>query len=1485
MSQQGDDARAQPRAPVDDPSGDWSDAACRAVAAELTAPLDLGDSRDAIVDTIVWIHFDTYALGNRVRRWTQRPFYQSPQHLLALVHAFRGVLSQQREQLEDQQRFRLGSLAKLRDTVEQVEALQGSLAAKRKRLEQTNVEANDRLQRMVHDQQAAELKQQASRALQTELAADEAAVAEQRDSVIRELSEAEPAVLEAQAAVSNIKKQHLSEVRTMANPPLAVKQTMESVCLLLGHRIDGSWKTVQGIIRRDDFISSVVHLDTDALPRAARERLVRDYLERPEYNVDAISHASKACGPLASWVIAQIHYADILERVGPLRDQVAQLEDKVHETRERARSEEHTVAGLESSIATYKSEYASLISETQAIKTEMERVQQRVARSVQLLDGLASEKERWEAGSHTFTQHLATLTGDALLCAAYIALAGYFDQAYREAMWTRWRKRLEGAGIDFRPELEFQSFLASADEKALWASHGLPQDALSIDNAVMLKHCTRYPLVVDPSGSSTAFLRNLYADKRVAVTSFLDGSFPKVLEGALRFGQPIIVQDAEHFDPILLPVLNQELRRTGGRVLVRVGKLEVDYTPTFRLFLTTRDPNVALPPGVGSRVAIINFTMTRKSLQMHTLAHILRAEHSALEERREALMRVQGECQLRLRHLERALLAALNDAQGNILEDDTVVSTLETLKAEADEVTAKAGETRDIIADCEHTTAEYEPLAEACSAVYFMLGQLGALSPLYEFDLRFFMRIFDHVLTVPRQGDTRERLRVLHYTLFAETYRRTAAGLLHADHIVLLASLAQLYCRDGVCAGFLDGAEYDWLVHTPLKAPADLPFLRRVTHDMEQRRDAWSEFLNSAAPERAPLPIDAIGDDDAPETAYIRRALLIKAYRPDRLEFALASLYSWVFGTPLDNDSGALSRIVTEVDAATPIALCSVPGTDASFRVEHAAAAANVQCLSVALGSAEALVSAGAALATAARSGGWVLLKNAHLAPAYLAELEQRLAALQANDACRVFVTLEITPGLPRSFLRAARKVIHEPAAGLKAALLDGLHTAQDQTPSGPVERSRLYLLAVFLHASLCERLRYVPVGWSKAYEFYDTDLVAALDMIDECTADAAGGREHIDPEHIPWDMLRTLLKQSVYGCKMDVPTDRHILDAFVDHLFVPAAFDDYVLAPGDPPLAAPEGVRLEQFIAWAHELPDPQPPTWLMLAPRAETVVAAARASTLIDKLVTMRDLGRREDALLHSADGATYDDAAHFAALSAECAAWLTALPEKVPEAPVKDGALGRFWEREKSALESLLAVVRADLADVHALATHTGKRSNRNAVLVEDLGAGRIPHDWCIYAIPSGTPLAAWIADFGARIHQLAEPGPVHLGRVVAPGAFLTATRQAAAHRLGTSLDALAPHLVLGGSLSAGAFELAGVHVEGADWRSGALHLNDGSSVAVTCALEWNAPDVPGERTAELPVYTNGDRQEVLFYAAVPVEAAPETVVQRAVALRVA
>jgi len=62
--------------------------------------------------------------------------------------------------------------------------------------------------------------------------------------------------------------------------------------------------------------------------------------------------------------------------------------------------------------------------------------------------------------------------------------------------------------------------------------------------------------------------------------SFLDDAFRKNLESALRFGNPLLVQDVESYDPILNPVLNRELRRTGGRVLITLGDQDIDLSPS-----------------------------------------------------------------------------------------------------------------------------------------------------------------------------------------------------------------------------------------------------------------------------------------------------------------------------------------------------------------------------------------------------------------------------------------------------------------------------------------------------------------------------------------------------------------------------------------------------------------------------------------------------------------------------------------------------------------------------------------------------------------------------------------------------------------------------------------------------------------------------------------------------------------------------------------
>ena len=791
------------------------------------------------------------------------------------------LYTEKRDELEEQQRHLHVGLDKLKDTVTQVEDLRKSLAIKRSQLQAKDAEANEKLKRMVADQQEAEQKKTASIQIQAALVEQDRHIEQRRSVVMADLADAEPAVRDAQSAVSNIKRPHLQEVRTMANPPEAVKLAMESVCTLLGHKLDG-WRSVQLIIRRDDFIQRIVNFDTAAqMTKQLRENMKKDFLSRPSYNFETVQRASKACGPLVKWAIAQVRFSEILDKVEPLRNEVQSLETQAEETKKQAKAIIKMIAELEAKIAKYKDEYALLISDIQAIKFEMERVQSKVDRSMKLLESLSSERGRWEAGSRTFDVEMSTIVGDVLLSAAFLAYGGFFDQHYREVMWQEWSNHLTEANIKYKPELSFTEYLSTADDRLSWQSKSLPSDNLTTENAIMLKRFNRYPLIIDPTGQATTFLLNEYKERKITVTSFLDEAFLKVLESALRFGNPLLIQDVEHLDPILNAVLNREIRRTGGRVLIRLGSQDIDFSPSFTMFLSTRDPSVEFSPDICSRVTFVNFTMTRSSLQSQALDQVLKVERPDTEQKRTDLMKVQGEFKLRLRTLEKLLLQALNESTGNILDDDKVIDTLETLKREAAEITRKVEETDIVMKEVEQVTTEYLPIAQACSSVFFVLEQLNLVNHFYQFSLQFFLDIFDYVLhhnpNLKNIADHHQRREILLNDLFLVTYRRTSRALLHRDHLMLAVLLSQVKLRgleevndelefllesgDHVAAANVTGSQPHALLSTDqvqrLDAYAKHAIFKPVQNHFLQHEDLWLPFLTSDAPESCvPTPWD-----------------------------------------------------------------------------------------------------------------------------------------------------------------------------------------------------------------------------------------------------------------------------------------------------------------------------------------------------------------------------------------------------------------------------------------------------------------------------------------------------------------------------------------------------------------------------------------------------------------------------------------------------
>ncbi|CAF1543103.1 unnamed protein product, partial [Didymodactylos carnosus] len=474
-----------------------------------------------------------------------------------------------------------------------------------------------------------------------------------------------------------------------------------------------------------------------------------------------------------------------------------------------------------------------------------------------------------------------------------------------------------------------------------------------------------------------------------------------------------------------------------------------------------------------SRVTFVNFTVTRASLQSQCLSQVLKQERPDVDEKRRDLLKLQGEFQQRLRHLEKDLLESLNNVKGRILDDDTIITRLETLKKEAADVTKKVQDTNQVMKEIETVSKQYFTLSVACSSIYFTMESLNQIHFLYQYSLQFFLEMFNATFTenvhLTNKTDYNERLQIITFDLFQMIYTRIALGMLHEDRIVLALLLARIYLKSIQTEPNYED-EFDILIRGNSDTTLDE---KQVQQQRQQQQSKASEGLTakqtesmlklSKLPAFKSLQSQVLSNPDFPKWIdeinpelkvpqlwleltpltnigkQFHRLLMVQVFRPDRLLSMARIFVSTVFGEQFLSEADQvldLGPIVEkEIQSTKPILMCSVPGYDASGRVEDLATQMNQQIISIAMGSAEGFSQAENAIAASARNGRWVLLKNVHLAPQWLITLEKRLHAMPSHQSFRLFLSMEIHPKLPSNLLRMGRIFVHEPAPGIRANL------------------------------------------------------------------------------------------------------------------------------------------------------------------------------------------------------------------------------------------------------------------------------------------------------------------------------------------------------------------------------------------------------------------------------------------------------------------
>ena len=846
--------------------GEWSSHALFQVGYEFTRNVDLGDGelqdgvegreiislalaavagdasagkaaagalspRHAAVASLVFVHQSIHeTMRGLTKRGQGNSAHLTPRHYLDFIKHFVTLSGEKRTQLEDLQRHLNSGLRKLVETQQEVSHLQTALNEKRADLEVKNRQANEKLEQMIVDQKRAEQKRDQSIKLADDIAKREVGIAERRAKVSEDLANVEPMLLDAKRSVQNIKRENLDELRALNNPPSSIKLALEAVLLVLGEEVK-DWNDVKKALRRPEFIGSILSFDANSLNEKTRQKLKKTYLENADFTFEVVNRASKAAGPMVKWVQSTAIFSDMCSQVEPLNNELKGLESEAQLLIMQQTELTRMVEELQSSIVRYKNEYAILISQTEAIKAQVVSVGGKLERSVALLHNLSSERVRWESESQSFLAQMRTLVGDCILSAAFLAYSGFFNSSYRQSLFHRWQSKLDDMRIPFKAELSFIEYLTHPSDRLAWQAHSLPADDLCVENAIILSRFNRYPLIIDPSGQSTEFLMQQYAAQKIIRTSFLDDAFLRSLESALRFGNALLVEDVESIDPILNSVLNRETHKMGGRVLVRLGDKDVDFSPSFTILLATRDSSCNFAPDLCSRVTFVNFTVTPSSLRSQCLAKILKAERPDIDRKQSDHLKQQGAFRVQLRVLEDSLLTALSGVQTNILEDERVMNTLETLKQQANEVAQKVSESEASMTDAVAVAARYRPFAATCSKIYFSLERLADCHFLYQFSLRSFLDIVDFTLTSAAAAPTSasasasapssssvplvaggSRLEHLQAALLRAVYERVTRSLLAEDHVAFAVRLAQIHLEENSEADQVSFDEMDLLL-------------------------------------------------------------------------------------------------------------------------------------------------------------------------------------------------------------------------------------------------------------------------------------------------------------------------------------------------------------------------------------------------------------------------------------------------------------------------------------------------------------------------------------------------------------------------------------------------------------------------------------------------------------------------------------------------
>ena len=422
------------------------------------------------------------------------------------------------------------------------------------------------------------------------------------------------------------------------------------------------------------------------------------------------------------------------------------------------------VAELDARLATLQKAFLAATDEKSQVEAEAAACRAKLNLASRLVDGLASERTRWEGQLTSLQERESTYVGDLMLAAAFASYCGPFDIAAREKLWrTVWLVDLADREIPYTPEVTPLSVLVDEVTLATWQTQGLPTNSASSENAAIVLNSSRWPLLIDPQLQGVKWLLAKFKQESIPPPPDAQGNpvapttpvrvvvtlrtttkqWQREIEVAMASGATVVLEDVDDvLDPFLEPILSRRVYSVGRKQYLKIADRAVEYHNSFQLFLQTSLSNPHFRPEVQAYCAVVNFTVTKAGLEDQLLAYVVESEIPDVEVTRASVRASMSQYKIQLSSLEDDLLQRLADAPEDILSDVPLINSLEATKVTVDDITRAAGVSNDMQRRVEGARDVYRPVAAEGASMYFLLTQLANLNHMYRFSLRAFTLVF-----------------------------------------------------------------------------------------------------------------------------------------------------------------------------------------------------------------------------------------------------------------------------------------------------------------------------------------------------------------------------------------------------------------------------------------------------------------------------------------------------------------------------------------------------------------------------------------------------------------------------------------------------------------------------------------------------------------------------------------------------------------------